>query len=80
MFGEFSDVRLELLVTQMYCSHVISINNKNQGIKCSVVAKHTKGSLNQGPIVQITLFNLRTEPVEEAQGRLLCHSGGLRSE
>lgn len=52
-----------------------------------MMAKHTKRPLDQGPIVQITMLNLGAEPIEEAQVRLLCHSGeflchtgGLKSE
>lgn len=43
-------------------------------------ARRTKRSLYQSSVIQIPLFDLDTEPVDEAQGRLLCHTDGSRSE
>lgn len=45
---------------------------------CPARAKRTKGSLDQGPVIQVPVFNLGAEPVDEAQSRH-CHIDGSRS-
>jgi hypothetical protein len=69
MLGEFSDITLEFSVIKVNCSKRSISIYVLRGDVLGVL--YTKGPFYQCAVIQIAVFDLGAEPLDEVQ--LLCH-------